>query len=121
MLSHRYRVLAAIFLLAGASFAHAEAVVAGAGANTCAQFGQDYKKSPATNEEIYYNWALGFLSGMNAIAIINGTLKRDLQAMSPADEKQFLRTYCDEHPLELFMDAALELAPSLPPMRGPGR
>jgi hypothetical protein len=116
MFSRRYRacLLCAISLLAGASSAHAEAVAAGVGVGTCAQFGQDYKNNPSNAEAIYNNWALGFLSGMNAVPSAYDRPTRDLQAMSFADKKQFLRDYCNEHPLELFMRAVLELALSLP-------
>jgi hypothetical protein len=98
--------------------AHAEAVAAGVGVRTCAQFAQDYKNNPANAETIYNNWALGFLSGLNAAADANGTPRRNLEAMSFNDKKQFMRDYCDQHPLQLYLDGVLQLGLSLPLMRG---
>jgi hypothetical protein len=106
-------------LLIMKSSAHAEAVAAGVGVRTCAQFAQDYNKNnPANAETIYNNWALGFLSGLNAAADANGTPRRNLEAMSFNDKKQFMRDYCDQHPLQLYLEGALQLGLSLPLMRG---
>ena len=109
-------VAAALLTITGS--AHAEAVAAGVGVRTCAQFAQDYKNNPVNAETIYTNWALGFLSGMNAIIAAHGTLGRDLQAMSLDNKKQFMRDYCDQHPLQLYLEGALQLGLSLPLMRG---
>lgn len=109
---------AAAMLIMMTSAVHAEAVATGVGVGTCAQFGQAYKNSPANVETIYTNWALGFLSGMNAVADVTGGPRRDLAATSLDDKKQFIRDYCDQHPLQLYMGAVLQLGLSLPLMRG---
>jgi hypothetical protein len=108
----------AVALLIMASSAHAEAVAAGVGVRTCAQFAEDYKHSPANAETIYTNWALGFLSGMNAAGDATGKPRRDLEAMSPDSKRQFMRDYCDQHPLQFYLEAVLQLGLSLPLMRG---
>jgi hypothetical protein len=111
-----WRIAAA--LLTMASSAHAEAIAAGVGVRTCAQFTQDYKNNPANAETIYTNWALGFLSGMNAAADAIGNPRRDLEAISSDNKRQFMRDYCDEHPLQLYLGGVLQLGLSLPLMRG---
>jgi hypothetical protein len=40
--------------------------VNGAGARSCADFAQAYKNNPGLTEEIFYSWAFGFMSGLNA-------------------------------------------------------
>jgi hypothetical protein len=99
--------------------AHAEsAVAAGVGVRTCGQFEQDYRNNPANTEIIYYNWALGFLSGMNAVADVEGGPRRDLAAWSFENKKEFIRSYCDQHPLQFYMQGVLQLGLSLPLMPG---
>jgi len=109
---------AAAALLITTSSVHAEAIAAGVGVRTCAQFAQDYKNNPTNAETIYTNWALGFLSGMNAAADAFGNPRRDLEAMSADNKKQFMRDYCDQHPLQLYLGGVLQLGLSLPLMRG---
>jgi hypothetical protein len=65
---------------------------------------------------MYITWALGMLSGMNAVNDVNGNARRDLEAMSFEDKKLFMREYCDAHPLQLYMQGVAELGLSLPVM-----
>jgi hypothetical protein len=62
-MSFRYAVAAILIMT---SSAHAQAVAAGVGVRTCAQFGQSYKNNPETAETVYYNWALGRAFGMSS-------------------------------------------------------
>ena len=78
------------------------------------QFEQDYRNNPANTEAIYYSWALGFLSGMNSYADTIGSPRRDLAAMPFENKKEFIRNYCDQHPLQLCMVGVLQLGLSLP-------
>jgi hypothetical protein len=98
--------------------AHAASVAGGVGVRTCAQFAKDYQINPTNAETIYNNWALGLLSGMNAVNDVTGNPRRDLEAMSFEDKKRFMRDYCDAHPLQLYMQGVLELGLSLPLMPG---
>jgi len=95
----------------------AEAVVGGVGVRTCAQFAKDYQSNPSYEETIYANWALGFMSGMNAILDATDKPKRDLAAISFEDKKHFLRQYCDGHPLQIYMEGVVQLMRSLPVMQ----
>jgi len=94
----------------------AEAVVGGVGVRTCAQFAKDYQSNPSYEETIYANWALGFMSGMNAILDATDKPKRDLAAISFEDKKHFMREYCDGHPLQIYMEGVVQLMRSLPVM-----
>jgi len=93
-----------------------EAVLGGVGIQTCAQFAKDYQNNPSYEETIYTNWALGFLSGMNAVLDATDKPKRDLAAISFEDKKHFLREYCDGHPLQIYLDGVVQLMRSLPVM-----
>ena len=61
--------IGAIFLvlIAGQS-ATGQAVYAGVGTATCAQFAEVYKLSPSETETRFYTWAQGFMSALNAPA-----------------------------------------------------
>jgi hypothetical protein len=111
----RYAV-AAMLMMAGS--AHAEAVAAGVGVRTCALFAKDYQNNPTNAETIYNNWALGFMSGMNVVIEATNKPKRDLEAVSFDAKKQFMRDYCDVHPLSLYLGGVVELFGSLPFMVG---
>src|SRR5262245_26480653 len=54
-------------------------------------------------------WAQGFLSGTNSHAIANKGTVRDLSSMSIKQQQQFLRDYCDKHPLADYMAGVLDL------------
>jgi hypothetical protein len=55
---------------------------------------------------------------MNAAAGTTGSPRRDLEAMSPDNKRQFIRDYCDQHPLQLYLAGVLQLGLSLPLMPG---
>jgi hypothetical protein len=57
----RKRFVAIVLLLTTAA-AHADAMLAGVGTRTCAQFASDYRKDPERIEAVYNNWALGFMA-----------------------------------------------------------
>ena len=109
--------IAATFLFTVTSPADAEAVGAGVGIRTCGQFAKDYQNNPANTEIVYNNWALGFMSGMNAVLDATDKPKRDLEAVSFEDKKRFMREFCDSHPLQIYMGGVIELMWSLPVMR----
>ena len=110
-------VVAVIALLAATSSARAEAIGAGVGVRTCAQFAKDYKNAPENTETVYNNWALGFLTGFNVAAQAADRPQRDLEAMSFEDKKQFIRDYCDQHPLQPYLGGVIKLLGTLPVSR----
>jgi hypothetical protein len=95
----------------------AASVGGGVGVRTCAEFAKDYQGNPS-NEIIYVNWALGMLTGMNAVNEVSGNPRRDLAAISFEAKKEFMREYCDQHPLQLYMQGVAAMGLSLPLMPG---
>jgi len=89
------------------------ALIMGAGANTCAQFAQQYGENTAA-EVKYFSWVQGFMSGMNSLLNSAKAPTRDLRAHTVKNEMEQVREYCDAHPLQVFEAAALDLYNSLP-------
>jgi hypothetical protein len=123
-MGRRMRAIAAIVWFAALTIAPSAqgepAAMFGAGAQTCAQFAQHYRRSPSQSEDMYFSWAQGFMSSLN---MVNPNLRqprsvRDLAAWSVNRQQFYLRDYCDQHPLTLFAAAVIEmfkLLPVIPP------
>jgi hypothetical protein len=76
-----------------------------------------YGADPDDTEQAFYSWALGFMSGWN---VANSVAKEPMHNLSstptPAQES-YLRTYCDQHPLQSYMQGVMALFGTLPPTR----
>ena len=85
----------------------------GVGYMTCTQFADFYKDDAEGVETGFFNWAQGFMSGVNfgnftdEHAVAGKTV--NLAAMELKEQKAFLRRYCDQHPLAQYVDAVLHL------------
>jgi hypothetical protein len=102
-------LLAVTFSASAAEKKKETLVLQGLGATSCAQFADFFRDSPKIEEE-YFDWAQGFMSGLN----MNADVYVVLNAKSIDEEKRFLRRYCDAHPLGEFMDAIYDLMKTLP-------
>jgi hypothetical protein len=90
--------------------AHGTIALAGAGAISCAVYGQDFKRDPLDFGNFFFSWAQGFMSGLNTRHF--GTHDTtDLQPASypPDAQERFIEGYCDQHPLATFVDAVMML------------
>lgn len=83
-----------------------DGVVGGAGAYTCSEFGKEYQADPAS-QHTFFTWAQGFMSGMNAAGGFGYV--RDLGSKAVDEQEEFLRKYCDEHPLSTYAVAVSKL------------
>ena len=88
-------------------------VLSGPGAQTCGEFAFDLRVNRNT-ENTYFDWAEGFISGMNWTDVMNGHTAKDIMALSVADQKQVIRNYCNEHPLASYWEAVIDLYNRLP-------
>jgi hypothetical protein len=84
----------------------------GIGVATCGEFAQDYRRNPSQAEIDYFNWAQGYMSGANVRGDFN--LEHNLSAWFLDQQREFLRRYCNEHPLANYYSAVIELYGSLP-------
>lgn len=86
----------------------------GAGTSTCAVFAKQYAQKPDLAEDQFFDWAQGYLSGLN----MRGKMDKspDFQNLHGdiESQKQYIRDYCNGHPLALYMDAVDALYLSLP-------
>jgi hypothetical protein len=98
-------------ILVQATSAGAEFATLGPGSLSCSRFAAAYRDNPETMDNLFYAWAEGFMSGANIAK--RGTY-RDLAAMQVNDQKAYLRRYCDEHPLQDYLRAVMELYLALP-------
>jgi HdeA/HdeB family len=86
-------VLVAAALLC-VTMAHAQSFsTMGIGALTCAQFVERYQADPAI-EDRFFDWAQGFMSGLNDALEDTVGKYRDLKSVPTAQQKQILRTFC---------------------------
>ncbi|MDB5736158.1 MAG: hypothetical protein JWN16_2795 [Alphaproteobacteria bacterium] len=94
---------------------HAEqtAIAMGYGVSTCAEFAQEYGRNVAV-EDHYFNWTLGYWTGLNTSNNVNGRATKDLHATSQLEQKQRIREFCSEHPLEEYLSASTVLWVKLP-------
>jgi hypothetical protein len=81
----------------------------GIGQESCAQFGKDYQESPEHWETLYFYWAQGYMSALNTALIIRYGIEHDtstdLGKWSAGTQEEFVRSYCDQHPLTEYRDA----------------
>jgi hypothetical protein len=91
----------------------------GYGLQTCAQFAQDARRWGAKEEDGYFQWAEGFMSGINFNEVLraNGTFSstRNLGAASPDALKRQVTDLCMAHPDARYGQAALTVFSALPP------
>jgi hypothetical protein len=93
-----------------------EAGVMGYGVGACAKFAQFYQKDPDRTEDLFYAWALGFMTGLNTAGEANKLPTRNLAAQPQREQKRFLRAWCNSHPLANYAEGVVELMKTLPHM-----
>jgi len=95
-----------------------KAVGKGAGLQSCAEFAETYRRSPAQSELLSYSWAQGFMSGLNLMQMLLKRPTHDLNAWSTSDQESHIRGYCNDNPLAYYSDAVqalFEKLPEIPP------
>jgi hypothetical protein len=97
------------------SISQAEEIAAqGAGILTCRQFANIYRGHPELAENVFFTWAQGFMTGVNYAKIAANGKSANLGAMTTAKQKSYIRSYCDAHPSEFFLNAVTNLYFRLP-------
>jgi hypothetical protein len=97
-----------------ASAQQPQAAWMGAGTSTCAEYAQAYRRDPDDADNTYFNWAQGFMSGLNEE---QRTLKKpahNLKALPISEQLDYLRLFCDQKPLLPYAAAVLNLFRALP-------
>jgi hypothetical protein len=110
------RVTALLSLMSSSGVRSAQAVndAAGLGLSTCAAFGKEYGANPEYAEAMWFSWLQGYLSGINSALKTIGGQRRALDGMTSDRKKQYLRRFCNEHPLDYYITGAKRSFLSLP-------
>lgn len=90
-----------------------KAVFMGAGAVSCGEFAESFRRS-TNSETLFFTWAQGYMSGLNLALKTAGKPIRDLRAREANIQKQTIRSYCNSHPLDVYMSAVNALFITLP-------
>jgi hypothetical protein len=103
-------VLFGIFVLVPYSAAASE--MQGLGATSCAEFAQLYQMDPSSSENSYFDWAQGFMSGLNWGMHANKGRMRELAGVV-ANQQRDIRNYCADNPLKTYRHSVIELYKNL--------
>jgi hypothetical protein len=106
-------VISALGLSAPAVARSDISVLDGFGTYSCGQFAEMYRQNPQITERIFFQWARGFMSGLNAYLLLSGSPMRedgtDLRKWSEEQQQQAIRAYCDAHPLKPYYEAVEQI------------
>jgi hypothetical protein len=88
----------------------------GVGKTSCAEFAKLYRLNPDRTEEVFFNWAQGFISGLDLSSEAFNKNARlavgSILAIEPT--KLNIRAYCDKHPLMPYYMAVFDTYKNLP-------
>jgi hypothetical protein len=88
----------------------------GLGMTDCDQFTKSIQSSPSM-EDTYFEWAQGYMAGMNAMFGPARTQPRDLTAMAFSAQKAIIREFCKSNPHDWFEGAIPAVYVLLPPIK----
>jgi hypothetical protein len=103
-----------VLLVALPARAETDYPLMGIGLGPCSLFASQYHQWGATIETSYFAWAQGFMSGLNMAGPHAGREARNLKAITTEDQEARIRSYCEQHPNEDYIDAVIDLYGSLP-------
>ena len=107
MVATRCALVLALLSFPTLSLAAEKAAWIGTGTVSCADFGAAYRENPKTNENLFFSWAQGFMSGLNTDLLPNRAT--DLHGLPMETQKQAIRTYCNAHPRAAYFEAVFKL------------
>jgi hypothetical protein len=110
------RITIMVFVLISPTSAFAAGntpLATGLGMTTCEQFMRSIQASPKT-EDVYFEWAQGYMAGMNAMFGPARFQPKDLTAMKFPAQKAVIRDFCKTHPLEDYETAVPAVYALLP-------
>jgi hypothetical protein len=87
-------------------FADQRAAWSGAGTMICGDVTQALGEHPE-DENLFFSWAQGFMSELNTPMLKRG--ETDLNGESMSEQKQFIKSYCKEHPRANYFEPVLKL------------
>lgn len=106
--------VATVLILLSYPAAAEQFAIQGLGATTCVNFVDMYRLDHTASMDLYHSWAQGFMSATNLEALHEKHPFRDLSSLPIKEQEDFLRKYCDAHPLADIMSAVSELYKQFP-------
>jgi hypothetical protein len=108
------QLVGAVLALIMTSGAAAQMVfLPGYGTNPCGNF----IAAPAGEQELYLSWTLGFIGGQNSMD--SGPMSRTGTTSATRESLlAWLRNYCSQNPLTMFVNAASQLRKELAEQQG---
>jgi hypothetical protein len=97
---------ALIALAAHSSIAAQKAAWSGAGTMSCREIADALQQHPE-DENLFFSWAQGFMSGLNTDLLKRG--ETDLNSLPLEAQKQFVRSFCKDHPRAPYFEAVFKL------------
>ena len=91
-----------------------EVPTSGEGIHTCGQYSESYRNDPSRIGALYFSWAQGFMTALNAVYISTKKPYRNFGGVDAVLQEQAIREYCDQHPLGNYTDAVWSFYTSLP-------
>lgn len=113
------RMVTALYILTASTPALAAGntpLATGLGMTSCDQFIKSVQSSPKM-EDTYFEWAQGFMTGMNSTFGPAKTWPKDLTAMKFPAQKAIIRNFCKSNPREEYEAAVPAVYILLPAMK----
>jgi hypothetical protein len=85
----------------------------GAGLQLCSKFLESYKIDKASTSTVYFDWAEGYMSGLN-VARLNDQAGA-FQSMPIEQQQENIRTFCEANPGEKYFKAVIHLYATIYP------
>ena len=101
-----YAFAIALTFLPAQVLAAEKAAWSGSGTMSCAEVTGALQQHPG-DENLFFSWAQGFMSGLNTDLLKHG--ETDLNSLPVDAQKQFVRSYCKEHPHAPYFEAVFKL------------
>jgi hypothetical protein len=78
----------------------------GVGTISCGQF---ISTRTAPEAAAYFNWALGFMSGLNYSRLASGWVTKNMASVPVDEQEMAIAKYCNDHPLGSFNEAVMDI------------
>jgi hypothetical protein len=78
----------------------------GPGTVSCPEFVEACRQN-SKDETLFFSWALGFMSGLNTELLQHG--ETNLNGLPIGAQKEFIRSYCKDHPKAPYFEAVFKL------------
>jgi len=95
----------------------ARVIYVGFGASRCDEFRDKCMRFGNEIENAYFDWAQGFISGVNEVISKKGNII-DVEIQSLEWQKAYIRNYCESKPNELYAHAVRSLIDRLCAYKG---